>query len=167
MRLRYTSMIFFLLFCVPDPWHFGTDYGSGSRCSDPYLCLRDLDQAPDPVRFFRSLVNVTHSSSSGFCFTSYKDLQRCDEKIRNRLQMVRWTSFIVIIHLPIEKAPMNASCLWNFGKECFVGNGKCVTVFVPAFPNEKEFCMTHCTIFTKAPFQPVSQSSLYVACSYT
>jgi hypothetical protein len=78
---------------VPDPWHFGTDYGSGSGCPDPYLSLRDLDQAPDPVRFVRSLVNVTHSSSCGFCFTSYKDLQRCNEKIRNRFQMVRWTFF--------------------------------------------------------------------------
>ncbi len=30
---------------VPDPWHFGTDYGSGS--SDPYLWLTDPAADPD------------------------------------------------------------------------------------------------------------------------
>jgi hypothetical protein len=69
--------------------------------------------------------NGTNSSSCGFCFTSYKDWQRLDEKFGIDYIRLGEIFYIDIFHYSIGKAVMNAPRLGTFGfrKECFTGIG--------------------------------------------
>ncbi len=87
-------------------------YADPPSCESPLKVLCHLLQYL-AIRF--KIPSGTQNSCCAFCFTSYKDWQRHDEKFLNQLPLWRELFLINIFQFSLGKAAMNSLCPWKEG----------------------------------------------------
>jgi|688.fasta_scaffold886895_1 hypothetical protein len=100
-------------------------------------------------------------------FTSYKDLQRCDEKTRNGSVNFFWLSSFIYQKKKLRLRWM-LRAFETLAKNVLPAMASAERCLFRLSQMKMNFFMAHCwrsVFLTKAPFQPYSQSSLCAACT--